>query len=548
MNCSRIIARNTFFSQHPKMINPRDLAVEEDNRTQAIPEGRSSHLADTVRSIFTHQAFSNIAHRLLTVYCFSVPVSIALGQAIAALLLTYWLLYRWINRKHGEVLFSGRGETIKNLEFALSSFLVLGFIAALVGVSPLKALPETLKTTFYMLLPFCVMDTLTVQELAPQGIVSRLRSYFFTLVLSQSIMSIHTIASTVIGHELSPRGPGPITESGQIVLILPLILCLLLSQQNGSSKRAETISGFFGITLSQAVYGGLLFCCLLLICWPHVLFSVVRPTDPAQAARVIRIVVGICTAILLFLPFIARHDEALRRSYSEKLFWSEYFLWSAGALILTALVANLKRGPWLGVFAEMIVVGSFLSRKLLISVLGLSILLLVTVEPARTRFSNLIDDFTIGGGRQTMWELGSEMTKRYPLGVGLDNASYMRELDPTVPPLHKHMHNNLLNVAVELGWIGLALYLWLMVLVIRLGFSIWRELANNQRSLPRQIRISALALGSALLGWQVAGLAEYNFGDGEIRLVALLYMGLLMGLTLSLSNQSIRRIDIVAKN
>ena len=32
-------------------------------------------------------------------------------------------------------------------------------------------------------------------------------------------------------------------------------------------------------------------------------------------------------------------------------------------------------------------------------------------------------------------------------------------------------------------------------------------------------------LSVGLIGWQVAGLVEYNFGDGEVRLIALMFMG-----------------------
>jgi hypothetical protein len=38
------------------------------------------------------------------------------------------------------------------------------------------------------------------------------------------------------------------------------------------------------------------------------------------------------------------------------------------------------------------------------------------------------------------------------------------------------------------------------------------------------------------LGWQVAGLVEYNFGDGEVRFIAFLFIGFLLTLEKSIKN------------
>ena len=145
------------------------------------------------------------------------------------------------------------------------------------------------------------------------------------------------------------------------------------------------------------------------------------------------------------------------------------------------------------------------------------------------RIGSLVEHFTIAGGRLSMWRLGAELVSRYPLGVGLKNASYMRTLDPTLPYLHRHMHNNLLNVAVESGWIGAAAFVWWMVVAISIGIYCWRRFHPNAETL-RQARILLLCAGIAILGWQVSGLVEYNFGDGEVRLIAFFLMGIILSL------------------
>jgi O-antigen ligase len=129
-----------------------------------------------------------------------------------------------------------------------------------------------------------------------------------------------------------------------------------------------------------------------------------------------------------------------------------------------------------------------------------------------------------------MWSLGSELVQRYPLGVGPDNSKYMQVIDPTLPHPHQHMHNNFLNVLVESGWLGLAAYLWWIYEAIKLGLIMFLHRFNTKGQTNRLSGLLALALSVSILGWQTAGLVEYNFGDGEIRLIGLFIMGLLLAL------------------
>ena len=137
-----------------------------------------------------------------------------------------------------------------------------------------------------------------------------------------------------------------------------------------------------------------------------------------------------------------------------------------------------------------------------------------------------------------MWEVGADLAQRYPLGVGLSNASYMRRIDPSLPELHRHMHNTVLNIAVETGWFGTAAYCWWMVAIIALGIAVWRRTLASKSRLERQFGLLALCITSALIGWQVAGLVEFNFGDGEVRSLAFFSMGMLLALDRWLDERS----------
>ena len=131
-----------------------------------------------------------------------------------------------------------------------------------------------------------------------------------------------------------------------------------------------------------------------------------------------------------------------------------------------------------------------------------------------------------------MWSLGMDLAERFPLGLGLGNAQYMRTIDPSLPLLHRHMHNNLLNITVETGVIGGIAFIWWIFVTVARGINIWKSQRGTSEKNQSSLSVLALCLSGALLGWQVEGLVEYNFGDGEIQLIAFSYMGILLGLSM----------------
>ena len=116
-----------------------------------------------------------------------------------------------------------------------------------------------------------------------------------------------------------------------------------------------------------------------------------------------------------------------------------------------------------------------------------------------------------------MWNLGIEIFSRYPLGLGYDNSEFMRTMDPSLPITHRHMHNNLINIGIETGFLGLAAYSWFLFVVFKIAKKSYLETKD----------IVLLCLAMSLAGWQVAGLVEYNFGDSEILFIALLIVACL---------------------
>ena len=166
-------------------------------------------------------------------------------------------------------------------------------------------------------------------------------------------------------------------------------------------------------------------------------------------------------------------------------------------------------------------VGLLASRRLLLAA-GLVVVLTATVvPPVRTRITNSARDLSLPGNRFDIWLAAIDVVERFPMGVGRKNGEILRDY-PNIPQHHKHAHNNPLQITLESGFLGLAAFLWWMG---RFAWLSWRAM---QRISPSEGRLQALAVGvfASFVGFHVAGLVEYNFGDSEVLEIFFVTMGL----------------------
>jgi len=494
------------------------------------PEAADDHAAaqvvGTESGYLSAGSFSRFSHRALLLYCCVAALSIAAAQIALLSTLAYWIAL--------EVkLFRSPARTKRPLPgfmivytAPVLSWCIVSFLTAFTGIDPLRSLLEASKTCIFFLLPLMIYSSLTITPLPARDFLARIESYVAALIFGQCLAALHTIFSTVFPSVLRENIPGPLTESGQLVLIIPLVLMSAFYALSSTVLRDNLSITIFGKQLSPQLYAALFFLTLLVVAWPSAL-----PGD--NAAAPLRLA-SLALAVMLAVPPLRRGAPEMKRkigSVSKALHLDLFQLvWPASALLFAALLINLKRGPWFGVFFELVLLGFILSRRLLVWSVGLCILVILAVAPARSRLASFSDHFFISGGRMEMWELGEEIAQRFPMGLGLNNARYMRELDPSIPEAHRHMHNNALNVLVETGWIGLAVYVWWMYSIIAFGFRLWSSSREAKERTIRQVGVIALGISTALVGWQISGLVENNFGDGEIRLIALFYMGMLLAL------------------
>lgn len=467
------------------------------------------------REIFSSEAeFGRLTDWLLIGFACSTPLSIAFSQMciVSVLIMTIFFLSR--NPARSRKFFKSLHQPYWQ---AITCWLVATLIAAVFGGHFNSTASDTFKTAFYMLVPFAVQFVLSLQK-DPLGKSLR---YLTALISGQVIAALHSLFSAAVGHELSPHIPGRVTEAGQLVLVIPAVVALIFMPLIKNLNRTRINIGEH--SFPQLHYLALFFLALLVFGWPE-LVAVEGNTMRFGIQTIAAIIIG---GLLYPLLKARRAFAGFYSGLQEKICAEEVqtLLKICGVFLVAALIFNLKRGSWLGVVTALGIIGLFLSRRLALSTLVVALIFALTLGPARTRISQWMDDFSISGGRKDMWALGLEMVEQYPLGVGIKNARLMQQLDPTLPPEHRHMHNNFLNIAVETGWIGLAAYCWWLWVIFALGFDLWKSGGREKFS-----AVLALCLTCALLGWQAAGLVEYNFGDGEVRFIALLYLGMLLTL------------------
>ncbi len=201
---------------------------------------------------------------------------------------------------------------------------------------------------------------------------------------------------------------------------------------------------------------------------------------------------------------------------------------AALALLANAagLVLHFKRGAWFAFGCAAGVMALAARRWKVIAVLAVCGLGLLLVPQTRARLSSLKDEWSVRtGGRYVLWaRVAPEILRDHPQGLGWagvrheDLLRYSRRVQPKL----NHVHNNALQVAVELGWAGLALWLWWMTAAV------WVMVSACRRGLRRHDDSAWLALGvlGAFCGLLFNGVVEYNFGDSEILMLLCFLMGL----------------------
>jgi O-antigen ligase len=197
---------------------------------------------------------------------------------------------------------------------------------------------------------------------------------------------------------------------------------------------------------------------------------------------------------------------------------------------LLGLLATYTRGAWMG-FGSAVLSLLPLTRKgrwlLLAGLVLLAIGALAGPKHLRERFLTMgnPEDPTVKE-RVYMWRSGLAIWREHPvLGVGPGELKRVYEryaLPEAVKKRTGHVHNTPLQMLVERGALGLAAWLWIWVAFFARAIGLLRRLPEEATS-ARTLVIGSVA---AIVGFLVAGLSEFNFGDSEVVMVAWAVMAL----------------------
>jgi len=190
------------------------------------------------------------------------------------------------------------------------------------------------------------------------------------------------------------------------------------------------------------------------------------------------------------------------------------------ALIVLALVLSMTRSAWVGFFAGAVILLALRSWRLVAAgVVVFVVIGLAFPERFSERLKSSFDsaDYT-NRVRVELLRTGLKAVKAHPyMGIGprliaRDYPAY-RASEEFPGHAYQHLHNNLVQVAAEMGLFALAAWVGIWAKIV------WdhaRLLGRAHREHDRTLYWIAGAALATLAAFLAAGLFEYNFGDSEI--------------------------------
>lgn len=202
--------------------------------------------------------------------------------------------------------------------------------------------------------------------------------------------------------------------------------------------------------------------------------------------------------------------------------------WLALVFVVWALILTLTRGAWVALAVTLAVFGLASARRRMLAagvvtaVLAGVVFTAVAPETWRERVRSIYDlRDSSNYDRLCMIEAGLKMVSERPffgLGPRMVKARYPIYRNPTAPRFTvPHLHNAFLDIAAERGLLSLAAYFWLIASALRLAWSAYRR-EGGLRGPRADLHLSVVL---ALVGFNVAGLFENNWGDTEVQRLVL---------------------------
>ena len=212
---------------------------------------------------------------------------------------------------------------------------------------------------------------------------------------------------------------------------------------------------------------------------------------------------------------------------SHLLFSREHPVWfyPAFGILSVTLFLTLTRSAWMGFIAASTVLIAMRKVRWVIAVPVVILMIfvgsiLVFPTVVKNRISNVLNpNETSNRDRLLMLQSGWQIIKDYPLtgvGPGMIKRVYPRYRAPdSLFHNSQHLHNNLVQLAAEKGFLTLLCWLWLIGRVLY-DLIAWKRNVMN----PEEQFMIHGTIG-IVISLFVAGMFEFNFGDSEINMLFL---------------------------
>jgi len=193
-----------------------------------------------------------------------------------------------------------------------------------------------------------------------------------------------------------------------------------------------------------------------------------------------------------------------------------------------AIAFSLTRNVWLGIAASLMLFLIFFKPKYFLALAPLILILALLAPPAvKSRVLSIVDlQDRSNRDRIYMVYSGLRIFRDHPwTGVGSNNIEKVivdnekRYRHPQAEKINPHLHNNFLQILAERGIFALASFLLACLFIIL-------QLLKSLKSRSGDWRAVTSGVLFAFIGFLVAGLFEYNFGDSEIKFILFYFLSL----------------------
>lgn len=210
------------------------------------------------------------------------------------------------------------------------------------------------------------------------------------------------------------------------------------------------------------------------------------------------------TVIPLYMGLIYYHKKTLIKS----------LLFVALGLLLFCLYKTSSRGAWLGFMISVLTFICLKKDKKLFIIVPLFFIFSLLIIPQKT-IARIKESFNINEGtgweRKQIWTGAINIFKEHPLiGFGPNTFSAtFPKYKPKIYPDNRYAHNSYLQIAAEIGILGLTIFLIILFLIIKSAVNFFKKAEARQLSEANII----LGIFCGLIGFLIHSGLDTNFSS-----------------------------------